>query len=216
MKVLFVNNKDSFVWNLVDYVSIFEPDTVVVPNTISLKEVEKINPDAIVISPGPGHPSNPKDIGTCLDIIREARVPLLGVCLGHQAIAVAFGGEVSHSPSGPLHGKTSPIHHNGNGIYLGLPNPLVGGRYHSLAIMKLPQELEVTAKTEDGIIMGIKYKHRAIYGLQFHPESVLTPDGLKIVENFLRMAQGKEGGFGLVKGKKSLKREKAKLRKVDL
>ena len=209
MKVLFVNNKDSFVWNLVDYVSIFEPDTVVVPNTISLTEVEKINPDAIVISPGPGHPANSRDIGTCLDIIREARVPLLGVCLGHQAIAVAFGGEVSHSPSGPLHGKTALISHSGNSIYEGLPDPLVGGRYHSLAITKLPQELEVTAKTEDGIIMGIKHKQRPIYGLQFHPESVLTPDGLKIVENFLKVARGKGGGFGLAKGKKSFKREKA-------
>jgi len=210
MKVLFVNNKDSFVWNLVDYVSIFEPDTVVVPNTVSLKEVEKIKPDAIVISPGPGHPANPKDIGTCLDIIRETHVPLLGVCLGHQAIAVAFGGEVSHSPSGPLHGKTTLINHSGSGIYMGLPNPLVGGRYHSLAITKLPQELEVTARTEDGIIMGIKHKQRSIYGLQFHPESVLTPDGLKIVENFLKVARGKEGGCGLVKGKKPFEREKAK------
>ena len=191
MKILFVNNKDSFVWNLVDYVSIFEPDTVVVPNTIPLKEVEKIDPDAIVISPGPGHPANPKDIGTCLDIIRETRVPLLGVCLGHQAIAVAFGGEVSHSPSGPLHGKATLINHNGNSIYQGLPNPLVGGRYHSLAITKLPQDFEVTAKTRDGIIMGIKHKQRPIYGLQFHPESVLTPDGLKIVENFLKVARGK-------------------------
>jgi anthranilate synthase component 2 len=209
MKVLFVNNKDSFVWNLVDYVSIFEPDTVVVPNTISLKEVEKINPDAIVISPGPGHPANPKDIGTCLDIIRGSEVPLLGVCLGNQAIAVAFGGEVSHSPSGPLHGKTSLIHHNGSGIYQDLPNPLVGGRYHSLAITKLPQELEVTARTEDGIIMGIKHKQRPIYGLQFHPESVLTPEGVKIVENFLRVARRKEGKFGLAKGKKPFKREKA-------
>ena len=194
MKVLFVNNKDSFVWNLVDYVSIFEPETVVVPNTISLKEVENINPDAIVISPGPGHPANPKDIGTCLDIIRAARAPLLGVCLGHQAIAVAFGGEVSHSPSGPLHGKTTLINHNGNSIYQGLSNPLVGGRYHSLAITKLPQELEVTARTDDGIIMGIKHKHRPIYGLQFHPESVLTPDGLKIVENFLKAAREKKAG----------------------
>lgn len=197
MKVLFVNNKDSFVWNLVDYVSIFEPDTVVVPNTISLKEVEKINPDAIVISPGPGHPTNPKDIGTCLDIIRAAHVPLLGVCLGHQAIAVAFGGEVTHSPSGPLHGKTTLINHSGNGIYHGLPNPLVGGRYHSLAITKLPQELEVTARTEDGIIMGIKHKMRPIFGLQFHPESVLTPEGVKIVENFLKMARGKERKYDM-------------------
>jgi anthranilate synthase component 2 len=189
MRVLFVNNKDSFVWNLVDYVSIFEPDTVVVPNTISMKDVEKINPGAIMISPGPGHPANPQDIGTCLDIIREARVPLLGVCLGHQAIAVAFGGEVSHSPSGPLHGKTTLISHRGNSIFQGLPNPLVGGRYHSLVITKLPNELEVTATTEDGIIMGIKHKQRLIFGLQFHPESVLTPDGLMIVENFLKMVR---------------------------
>lgn len=190
MKVLFVNNKDSFVWNLVDYVSIFEPDTVVVPNIISLKEVRDINPDAIVISPGPGHPSIPRDIGNCLDIIRESTVPVLGVCLGHQAIAVAFGGEVAHSPSGPLHGKTSPINHNGKGIFQGLPVPLVGGRYHSLAITRLPEVFEVTARTKDWIIMGIKHKERPIYGLQFHPESVLTPHGLKIVENFL--SQGKE------------------------
>jgi anthranilate synthase component 2 len=189
MKILFVNNKDSFVWNLVDYVSIFESDTIVVPNTISVKEVEKISPDAIVISPGPGHPANPEDIGTCLEIIRESSVPLLGVCLGHQAIAVAFGGKVSHSPSGPLHGKTSLITHNGNSIYQGLPNPIVGGRYHSLSITMLSEELEMTARTDDGIIMGIKHKQRPIFGLQFHPESVLTPEGLKIIENFLRIAQ---------------------------
>lgn len=189
MKILFVNNKDSFVWNLVDYVSIFEPDTIVVPNTITSGEVNSLKPDAIVISPGPGHPANPRDIGNCLDIIRGSTVPLLGVCLGHQAIAVAFGGVVSHSPKGPLHGKTSPIHHNGTGIFLGLPNPLAGGRYHSLAVTKLPMELEVTARTEDGIIMGVKHREKPIFGLQFHPESVLTPDGLKIVENFLKYMQ---------------------------
>lgn len=188
MKVLFVNNKDSFVWNLVDYVSIFEPDTEVVPNTVSIEVIKELSPDAIVISPGPGHPENPADIGNCLDIIRETTVPLLGVCLGHQAIAVAFGGKVSHSPSGPLHGKTSNIHHNGTGIFGGLPAPLVGGRYHSLAIKELPPELEVTARTEDGIIMGIKHRKRPIFGLQFHPESVLTPHGLKIIENFLNEA----------------------------
>ena len=185
MRVMFVNNKDSFVWNLVDYVSIFEPDTVVVPNTVSPGKIKELDPDAIVISPGPGHPANPKDIGNCIEIIRTSKVPLLGVCLGHQAIAVAFGGEVNHSPSGPLHGKTSPISHNGSGIFLGLPDPLVGGRYHSLAITKLPRELEVTARTEDGIIMGVRHRTRPIFGLQFHPESVLTPQGLKIVENFL-------------------------------
>src|SRR5574341_1693626 len=183
MKVLFVNNTDSFVWNLVDYVSIFEPDTVVVPNTIPLSEVREISPDAIVISPGPGHPANPKDIGSCLEIIRESAVPLLGVCLGHQAIAVAFGGEVAHSPSGPLHGKTTEIYHDGSSIYRGLPNPLVGGRYHSLAITMLPHELEMTARTHEGIIMGVKHRQRPIFGMQFHPESVLTPQGLRIVEN---------------------------------
>lgn len=188
MKVLFINNKDSFVWNLVDYVSIFEPDTVVVPNTISLDEVKEIAPDAIVISPGPGHPANPKDIGSCLEIIRESSIPLLGICLGHQAIAVAFGGEVRHSPSGPLHGKTSLVYHSDNSIFNGIPNPVVGGRYHSLAIARLPGELEVIAKTKDGIIMGVKHKQRPIFGLQFHPESVLTPHGLRIIENFLGMA----------------------------
>jgi anthranilate synthase component 2 len=189
MRVLFMNNRDSFVWNLVDYVSIFEPDTIVVPNTIPLENMKQLNPDAIVISPGPGHPSNPKDIGTCLEIIRESKVPLLGVCLGHQAIAVAFGGEVAHSPSGPLHGKTSLIHHNGNSIYQGLTNPLAGGRYHSLAITRLPHELEATARTDDGIIMGLRHRQRPIFGLQFHPESVLTPDGLQIIENFLKLAR---------------------------
>ena len=189
MKVLFVNNKDSFVWNLVDYVSIFEPDTTVVPNTIPLSKVRELNPDAIVISPGPGHPANPKDIGSCLEIIRESTVPLLGICLGHQVIAVAFGGEVSHSPSGPVHGKVTQIYHNGNSIYQGLPNPLVGGRYHSLAITKLTDELEVTARTREGIVMGVKHKQRPIFGLQFHPESVLTPQGLRIIENFLGLAR---------------------------
>jgi anthranilate synthase component 2 len=190
MKVLFVNNRDSFVWNLVDYVSIFEPDTVVVPNTISQEEVLKLSPDAIVISPGPGHPAKPKDIGNCLEIIRESDVPILGVCLGHQAIAVAFGGQVSHSPSGPVHGKTAQIRHSGDSIYKGLPDPLVGGRYHSLAITRLPAELEVTARTQEGIIMGVKHRKKPIFGLQFHPESVLTPHGLGIIKNFLKMAGG--------------------------
>lgn len=143
-----------------------------------------------MISPGPGNPSNPRDIGSCLEIIRESTVPLLGVCLGHQAIAVAFGGEVGHSPSGPVHGKTAKIYHDGNSIFQSLPNPLVGGRYHSLAITKLPHELEITARTDDGIIMGVKHRQRSIFGLQFHPESVLTPQGLRIIENFLRLTRG--------------------------
>ena len=192
MKVLFVNNKDSFVWNLVDYVSMFEPDTVVVPNTISPDEVEMIGPDAIVISPGPGNPHNPADIGTCIDIIKRfgPEIPTLGVCLGHQAIAVAYGARVIHSPSGPVHGKTSEVIHCKSGIYEGLPSVIIGGRYHSLVVdeTSLPGELEVTARTGDHIIMGIRHREYPVEGIQFHPESVLTGDGLKIIENFLKMA----------------------------
>jgi anthranilate synthase component 2 len=192
MKVLFVNNKDSFVWNLVDYVSMFEPDTLVVPNTISLDEVRSIAPGAIVISPGPGNPHNPEDIGTCIDIIKAfgPTTPTLGVCLGHQAIAFAFGAKIIHSPSGPVHGKTSQIIHSGTGIYEGLPELITGGRYHSLVVDEstLTSGLEVSARTEDGIIMGIRHRQYPVEGIQFHPESVLTPVGLKIIENFLTIA----------------------------
>ena len=186
MKVLFVNNKDSFVWNLVDYVSVFEPDTVVVPNTISIEEVRAIAPDAIVISPGPGNPEKPSDIGTCLDIIRTfCDIPILGVCLGHQAINVAFGGTVGHASVGPVHGKTCEVFHDGTGIYKDMPNPLVAGRYHSLAVSRLADDLVCTAKTADGIVMGLRHKEYPIEGVQFHPESVLTPEGMRMVRNFL-------------------------------
>lgn len=191
MKILFINNRDSFVWNLVDYVSIFEPETMVVPNTISTEEVEDINPDAIVISPGPGNPHNSRDIGTCIDIIRKfgTEIPILGVCLGHQAINAAFGGVVGHSKNGPVHGKASPIIHNGSRLFEGMPDPFPGGRYHSLAIEELASELEITARTEDGTIMAVNHRQYPVYGIQFHPESVLTPDGLKLIENFLNMAR---------------------------
>ncbi len=190
MRVLFINNKDSFVWNLVDYVSIFEPDTVIVPNIISPEEVRKIKPDAIVVSPGPGTPHKTEDVGACLDIIRDLgpHIPLLGVCFGHQAINAAFGGTVGHAKSGPIHGKTSDVAHVDSPLFDGIPQTFRGGRYHSLAIEKLADELKVTARTPDGIIMAVEHMKYPIYGVQFHPESVLTESGMKIIENFLKIA----------------------------
>ena len=182
--ILFVDNQDSFVWNLVDYVSAFYPETVVRSNRVTLAEVEALGPLGIVISPGPGHPANQRDIGSCLDIIRQFyQTPILGICLGHQAMNIAYGGTVSHTR--PLHGKTSPIIHDGKGIFRGVENPLVGGRYHSLAIEKLSPELEVSARTGDGVIMGVRHKSRPHCGLQFHPESVLTPSGKKLISNWI-------------------------------
>jgi anthranilate synthase component 2 len=182
--ILFVDNQDSFVWNLVDYVSVFYPGTEVRSNRVTISEVEAMQPIGIVISPGPGHPAKPRDIGSCLEIIRHfGDTPILGVCLGHQAMNIAYGGTISHTR--PLHGKTSQIEHDGRGIFRGLENPLVGGRYHSLAIEKLSVELEVAAKTEDGVIMSVRHRTRPHCGLQFHPESVLTPSGKKLISNWI-------------------------------
>ena len=157
--ILFVDNQDSFVWNLVDYVSQFYAETAVRSNRITLAEVAAMQPLGIVISPGPGHPANARDIGSCLEIIKQfGSTPILGVCLGHQAMNIAYGGTIAHTR--PLHGKISQIEHDGKGIFRGLENPMVGGRYHSLAIEKLSPELEVSAKTADGIIMGVRHKSR--------------------------------------------------------
>ena len=182
--ILFVDNQDSFVWNLVDYVSQFYSETVVKSNRVSLAEVKAMEPLGIVISPGPGHPANARDIGSCLEIIKEfGHLPILGVCLGHQAMNIAYGGTISHTR--PLHGKTSEIKHDGRGIFRGLENPMVGGRYHSLAIETLAPSLEISAKTSDGVIMGVRHKSLPANGLQFHPESVLTPGGKRIISNWI-------------------------------
>jgi anthranilate synthase component 2 len=190
MKVLFVDNKDSFVWNLVDYVSMFEPDTIVVPNTISIEEVKEIQPDAIIISPGPGNPHRSEDIGTCIEIINEfgKKIPVLGVCLGHQAINVTFGGSIGHTKGGPIHGKTSDVTHKQSRLFENVPEKFRGGRYHSLAIERLADDLTVTASTSDDIIMAVEHKEYPIFGVQFHPESILTKEGMNIIENFLRIA----------------------------
>jgi anthranilate synthase component 2 len=182
--ILFVDNQDSFVWNLVDYVSQFYEETAVRPNCITLEEVAAMQPLGIVISPGPGHPANPRDIGSCLEIIKQfGSTPILGVCLGHQAMNIAYGGTISHTR--PLHGKTSLIEHDGSGIFRSVENPMVGGRYHSLAIERLSPELVACAKTAEGVIMSVRHKSRPHSGLQFHPESVLTPSGKKLICNWI-------------------------------
>lgn len=182
--ILFVDNFDSFVWNLVDYVSIYYEFTIVRPNSITLAEVEKLDPIGIVISPGPGHPAKARDIGSGLDIIlHHPQTPILGVCLGHQAMNLAYGGTISHTR--PLHGKTSEIRHDGLGIFRGVENPLQGGRYHSLAIEELAPQMEITATSTEGVVMGIRHKSRPHCGLQFHPESVLTPSGKRIIKNWV-------------------------------
>ncbi len=187
--ILFVDNQDSFVWNLVDYVSQFYERQWSSPTGYRLAEVKAMQPLGIVISPGPGHPANARDIGSCLEIIKQfERTPILGVCLGHQAMNLAYGGTISHTR--PLHGKTSEIKHDGRGIFRGLENPLTGGRYHSLAIEKLGSRAGVCAETADGVVMGVRHKSRPHCGLQFHPESVLTPSGKRIIANWIEDVAG--------------------------
>ena len=146
-------------------------------------------PAAIVISPGPGRPENAGHTIETIRLAEERGVPLLGVCLGHQAIAAAHGGVVERAPA-PRHGKISRVEHAGRGLFAGMPNPFDAGRYHSLVVREagLPDELEVTARSEDGLVMGVAHRSKPIYGVQFHPESVLTPDGEKLLRNFLEGA----------------------------
>ncbi len=191
--ILLVDNRDSFVWNLAEYASMFDK-VKVVPNTITLAEVRKMDPDGIIISPGPGSPESRRDVGNSPEIVLEIDVPILGVCLGHQIIGHVFGGKVGRVK--PLHGKSSLVKHDGKTIFSGVKNPLEAGRYHSLAVLEVPKGFEVSAiSLSDGVIMGIRHKSRPIEGVQFHPESVLTEyhsgEGLKIIRNFVDMCRGR-------------------------
>ena len=186
MKVLLIDNIDSFVYNLYQYVGEQGVDVIVRRHQIMPAEVEKIAPDKIIISPGPGTPEN---AGNSIEIIKKfgKEIPILGVCLGHQAIGVAFGAKVDRAKV-LMHGKTSEITHDGKTIYRDIKNPLTATRYHSLAIEKegFPEELVITATSEsDGIIMGVRHKKYPVEGVQFHPESILTNEGKKMIKNFL-------------------------------
>ena len=190
LKTLIIDNYDSFVYNLVQYIGEQNGNPVIFRNDkITLAEIEKIQPTHIVISPGPGNPTDPHYFGICNQVILEygKKIPVLGVCLGHQGIYAVFGGNVIKAPE-IMHGKTSQIKHTNKGIFQNIKNPLQGMRYHSLIGEKasLPKCLEITAETEDGIIMGIQHKEFPIYGIQFHPESIGTEDGKKIIKNFLK------------------------------
>lgn len=194
MKILVIDNYDSFVYNIAQILGELGAEPMVIRNDkITLEEVKKMKPDGIVISPGPGHPADRKYFGVCTDVIKEMgpKTPILGVCLGHQGIVHAFGGKVVNAGK-VRHGKTSPIQYTHDRIFENVANPFRATRYHSLVAEKdsIPDCLEVTARSlDDGEIMGIKHKQYPIEGVQFHPESVLTGEGRKMLQNFLSMVK---------------------------
>jgi anthranilate synthase component 2 len=185
-RVLVIDNYDSFVYNLVQELGELGADPVVHRNdAIDVDGIRAAAPDAILISPGPGRPDS---AGVSMAVIRElaGEVPILGVCLGHQAIGEVYGGRIVVAPT-LMHGKTSSIHHDGSGVFAGLPDPFTATRYHSLVVepASVPDVLEVTARTPDGVIMGLRHRTLAVEGVQFHPESLLTPEGPSLLSNFL-------------------------------
>ncbi|MCH2623916.1 MAG: aminodeoxychorismate/anthranilate synthase component II [Acidimicrobiales bacterium] len=188
-RVLVVDNYDSFVYNLVQYLGELGADPIVRRHdAVTLDEAAELAPDAVLVSPGPGRP---EDAGVSVEMIRWAagRIPVLGVCLGHQCIGAAWGARVERAPQ-VMHGKTSQIHHDGTGLFSGLSSPLEATRYHSLIVEEssLPDELEVVATSDDGLVMGLRHRDLDVEGVQFHPESILTEDGHGLLSNFLARA----------------------------
>ncbi|MEN8114330.1 MAG: aminodeoxychorismate/anthranilate synthase component II [Actinomycetota bacterium] len=184
MRVLVVDNYDSFTYNLVQYFGELGAEPIVIRNDeMPPGEGAKLHPDRLVISPGPG---TPDETGYSIEYLTtlSSEVPTLGVCLGHQAIVAAFGGMIGRAPE-PRHGKMSMIEHDNRGVFEGLPNPFEATRYHSLAALEVPDVLEVTARSEDGVIQGVRHRHLPIEGVQFHPESIMTGVGKALLSNFL-------------------------------
>jgi anthranilate synthase component 2 len=186
--LLLIDNYDSFTYNLYQYLGELGAEVEVVRNDqVTLEDIEAVAPERIIISPGPG---NPDEAGISKDVIRRfaGKVPIFGVCLGHQCIGEVFGGIVEGAGE-ILHGKVSQITHDGKGVFVGLPSPIAATRYHSLAIRpdSVPDVLEVSARSESGVIMGVRHRSLTVEGVQFHPESILTPDGHQILRNFLEM-----------------------------
>lgn len=184
--ILIIDNYDSFTYNLYQYIAEISDAVIVKRNDkITLDEISALNLSSIVLSPGPGRP---EDAGICVDVIKAFmnKMPILGVCLGHQAIGIATGGKVVQANE-IMHGKDSLVFHNAEGLYKEMPNPFRAGRYHSLIIERetLPEVLQVESETKDGIIMGVRIRNTSVYGVQFHPESMLTPEGKTLVKNFM-------------------------------
>jgi len=204
MNVLVVDNYDSFTYNLVEYVSgtrspddddgLADIDVTVLKNTASLDEIRAVDPDAILISPGPGHPKHSRDVGVTMAVLRELSpdIPTLGVCLGLEAAAYEYGGSVGHAPE-PIHGKAYPMAHDGEGVFADIEQGFQAGRYHSLIATDVPDCFEVSATTDhegEALVMGIRHREYPIECVQFHPESVLTAVGHDVIDNFLRQAVG--------------------------
>ena len=207
MNVLVVDNYDSFTYNLVEYVSEtpvpdgdggIEPvDVTVLKNTASLDDIEAVDPDAILISPGPGHPKNSRDVGVTMDVLRQVspETPTLGVCLGLEAAVYEYGGHVGHAPA-PIHGKAYAMDHDGDGVFDGIEQGFQAGRYHSLIATEIPDCFDVSATTDhegEELVMGIRHREYPIECVQFHPESVLTAVGHDVIDNFLQQAVGASG-----------------------
>jgi anthranilate synthase component II len=195
--LVLIDNYDSFTYNLVHYLGELGGECRVFRNDkITAAEVLRLKPKGIVLSPGP---CTPNEAGICLELIEKAgpAIPLLGVCLGHQAIGLEAGGEVERTE--PVHGKATPVFHEGRGILHGVASPFEAGRYHSLVVRRddLPTDLELTAWTEDGLVMGTQHRSMPRFGVQFHPESILTPDGPRIVENFLDLVTARPRAQGV-------------------
>jgi len=184
--ILIIDNYDSFTYNLYQAIAVLYPNVKVVRNNaISIEEIKRLNPSGIILSPGPGRP---EDAGICVDVIRYfgSKLPVLGVCLGHQAIGLAYGGQVIQSPT-ILHGKESLIFHTRKYLFRGMSLPFKAARYHSLVVVG--GDLEIEAETADGIVMAVKHRIHPVYGVQFHPESILTPEGNILLKNFMELCK---------------------------
>ena len=193
--LLMIDNYDSFTYNLVQYLMVLGEEVCVRRNdAVSLSEIDRMAPEAVILSPGPG---TPDDAGICVEAVRHCSgtVPVLGICLGHQCIGVSFGGSVVNARR-IMHGKVSRIEHDGTGVFAGMRSPVSAIRYHSLAVAEagLSSDLEVTARSEDGEIMGLKHREHLTVGVQFHPESVMTPGGKRMLANFLKETRERRNG----------------------